>query len=54
VRTPDDEKGGSETLVTDGPHMDRPIRLEYETEWDGTRGTLRIDEAWLGDRERTE
>ena len=40
--------------MTDGPHMDRPIRLEYDTEWDGTRGTLRIDEAWLGDRERTE
>ena len=39
--------GEFETLVTDGPHMDRPIELEYETEWDGTRGTLRIEDAWL-------
>lgn len=41
------EGGEFETLVTDGPHMDRPIRLDYETEWDGTRGELRIDDAWL-------
>ncbi|MFW6435888.1 MAG: ATP-binding protein, partial [Halovenus sp.] len=41
------EKGGSETLVTDGPHMERRIELEYETEWEGTRGRLRIDGAWL-------
>jgi uncharacterized protein (TIGR00290 family) len=41
------EGGEFETLVTDGPHMDRPIRLECETEWDGTRGTLRIEDAWL-------
>ncbi len=41
------EGGEFETLVTDGPHMDRPIRLEYETEWDGTRGQLRIDDAYL-------
>ena len=38
-----------ETLVTDGPHMDRPIRLDYETEWDGDRGSIRIEDAWLGD-----
>ena len=43
------EGGEFETLVTDGPHMDRPIRLEYETEWDGDRGSLRIEDARLGD-----
>jgi len=43
------EGGEFETLVTDGPHMDRPIRLEYETEWDGDRGSIRIEDAWLGD-----
>ncbi|MFB1066014.1 diphthine--ammonia ligase, partial [Natrinema sp. H-ect4] len=32
------EGGEFETLVVDGPHMDRRIDLEYETEWDGTRG----------------
>jgi diphthine-ammonia ligase len=42
------EGGEFETLVTDGPHMDRPIELDYETEYDGTRGTLRIEDAWLG------
>lgn len=41
------EGGEFETLVTDGPHMDRPIRLEYGTDWDGTRGQLRIEDAWL-------
>ena len=43
------EGGGFETLVTDGPHMARPIELDYETEWDGVRGRLRIRDAWLGD-----
>ncbi|MFC7072356.1 diphthine--ammonia ligase [Halovenus rubra] len=42
------EGGEFETLVTDGPHMERPLRLEYESEWDGTRGKLRIEDAWLG------
>jgi len=41
------EGGEFETLVVDGPHMDRRIELDYETEWDGTRGTLRIEDAWL-------
>ncbi len=41
------EGGEFETLLTDGPHMARPIRLDYETEWDGTRGQLRIEDAWL-------
>jgi ABC transporter with metal-binding/Fe-S-binding domain ATP-binding protein len=43
------EGGEFETLVTDGPHMSRPIELEYETEWNGTHGRLRITDAWLGD-----
>ena len=42
------EGGEFETFVTDGPHMDRPIELEYETEWEGTRGRLRITDAYLG------
>jgi diphthine-ammonia ligase len=42
------EGGEFETLVTDGPHMDRPIKLDYETEFDGTRGSLRIEDARLG------
>ncbi|QSG06444.1 diphthine--ammonia ligase [Halapricum desulfuricans] len=41
------EGGEFETLVTDGPHMDRRIELDYETEWDGTRGTIRVDDARL-------
>jgi ABC transporter with metal-binding/Fe-S-binding domain ATP-binding protein len=45
------EGGEFETLVTDGPHMDRPIRLDYGTEWDGSRGSIRIEDAWLGGRE---
>ena len=43
------EGGEFETLVTDGPHMDRPIELEYETEFDGVRGQLRVRDAWLRD-----
>jgi ABC transporter with metal-binding/Fe-S-binding domain ATP-binding protein len=42
------EGGEFETLVTDGPHMSRPIELSYETEWEGTRGRLRITDARLG------
>lgn len=41
------EGGEFETLVVDGPHMDRRIELEYETEWDGTRGTVHVTDAWL-------
>ncbi|MXV63776.1 diphthine--ammonia ligase [Natronorubrum sp. JWXQ-INN-674] len=41
------EGGEFETLVVDGPHMDQRIDLEYETEWDGTRGRLRITDAKL-------
>jgi len=41
------EGGEFETLVTDGPHMDRAIRLEYDTVWEGTRGHIEITDAWL-------
>ena len=41
------EGGEFETLVVDGPHMDRRIELSSETAWDGTRGTLEITDAWL-------
>ncbi|MEF8870407.1 MAG: diphthine--ammonia ligase [Haloarculaceae archaeon] len=41
------EGGEFETFVTDGPHMDHRIELEYTTEWDGTRGTVTIDDARL-------
>ena len=43
------EGGEFETLVTDAPHMERPIELEGEPEFDGVRGTFRITDAWLGD-----
>jgi ABC transporter with metal-binding/Fe-S-binding domain ATP-binding protein len=42
------EGGEFETLVTDGPHMDRPIGLEYTSEFDGSRGRIRVEDAWLG------
>ena len=41
------EGGEFETLVVDGPHMRQRLKLDYETEWDGTRGRLRISDAWL-------
>jgi ABC transporter with metal-binding/Fe-S-binding domain ATP-binding protein len=43
------EGGEFETLVTDGPHLNRPIELDYRTEWDGTRGRIRVTDAWLGE-----
>ena len=43
------EGGEFETLVTDGPHMDRPIELEYDTAWDGTRGSIVVEDAQLGE-----
>jgi ABC transporter with metal-binding/Fe-S-binding domain ATP-binding protein len=46
------EGGEFETLVTDGPHMDRPIELSWEPVWEGTRGHLRITDARLGPGER--
>ena len=41
------EGGEFETLVTDGPHLDRPLELSSTTVWDGTRGRLRIEDASL-------
>lgn len=42
------EGGEFETLVTDAPHMDQSIELQFRTEWDGTRGRVCIEDAWLG------
>ncbi|NGM69603.1 diphthine--ammonia ligase [Natronolimnobius sp. AArcel1] len=41
------EGGEFETVVVDGPHMDQRLDLEYEREWEGTRGRLRITDARL-------
>lgn len=41
------EGGEFETLVTDGPHMDRRIELAAEQSWDGVRGELHVQDAWL-------
>lgn len=41
------EGGEYETLVIDGPHMDRRIDLTYDTHWDGTRGAIDIQSAHL-------
>jgi diphthine-ammonia ligase len=41
------EGGEFETTVTDGPHMSRRITLEFEREWYGTWGRLRITDARL-------
>jgi uncharacterized protein (TIGR00290 family) len=41
------EGGEFETLVVDGPHMDRRIELEYEPQWEGTRGSIDVTDAWL-------
>lgn len=41
------EGGEYETLVVDGPHMDRRIEYHAEPVWEGTRGAVRIDDAWL-------
>lgn len=42
------EGGEFETIVTDGPHMSRPIELDYETTYDGVRGRIRVTDARLG------
>ncbi|MFB1064628.1 diphthine--ammonia ligase [Natrinema sp. H-ect4] len=41
------EGGEFETVVTDGPHMSRPIAFESHREWHGSWGRLRITDAWL-------
>jgi ABC transporter with metal-binding/Fe-S-binding domain ATP-binding protein len=42
------EGGEFETLVIDGPHMSRPIELEWERVWEGSRGHLQVTDARLG------
>ena len=42
------EGGEFETYVVDGPHMDRRIRLSYETVWNGDRGHIEVTDAELG------
>ncbi|WP_096391017.1 diphthine--ammonia ligase [Halopenitus persicus] len=42
------EGGEFETIVTDGPHMDRPIEIDAEPVWEGSRGHLRVTDARLG------
>lgn len=39
------EGGEFETLAVAGPHMEGRLEIEYETEWDGVRGSLRVTEA---------
>ena len=41
------EGGEYETLVTGGPHMEGRIGLEYDAVWEGTRGWLTVEDAWL-------
>ena len=41
------EGGEFETVVVDGPHMDRHITLECEPVWEGTRGHVRVTDASL-------
>ncbi|MCD2202135.1 diphthine--ammonia ligase [Halobacterium sp. KA-6] len=43
------EGGEFETFVTDGPHMSRPIELEYDTVWNGDRGHIEVTDARLGE-----
>jgi ABC transporter with metal-binding/Fe-S-binding domain ATP-binding protein len=43
------EGGEFETLVVDGPHMDRRLDLSYDVEWRGTRGRIRVRDARLAD-----
>lgn len=45
------EGGEFETFVVDGPHMSRRIEFEYDTEWDGSRGRILVEDAWLADED---
>ncbi|MGB9986393.1 diphthine--ammonia ligase [Salarchaeum japonicum] len=45
------EGGEFETFVTDGPHFDRAIELEYDTVWEGNRGHVEITDAQLEEDE---
>ena len=41
------EGGEFETYVVDGPHMSQRIELEYSTVWEGNRGHIVVEDAWL-------
>ena len=41
------EGGEFETLVVAGPHMEGRLTVEYETEWEGGRGRVRVTAASL-------
>jgi len=41
------EGGEFETLVVDGPHMDRRLDIDYDTVWAGDRGHIEIADAAL-------
>ena len=41
------EGGEFETFVTNGPHMNQRIELEYDIEWNGDSGRVRITDAKL-------
>jgi Predicted ATPases of PP-loop superfamily len=43
------EGGEFETFVTDGPHMEQRIELDYDTEWNDDSGRVRITDAGLSD-----
>jgi len=43
------EGGEFETFVTNGPHMSQRIDLDYDTEWNGDSGRIRITAAELVD-----
>jgi ABC transporter with metal-binding/Fe-S-binding domain ATP-binding protein len=39
------EGGEFETVAVAGPHMDGRLRVEYESDWDGVRGAVRVTDA---------
>jgi ABC transporter with metal-binding/Fe-S-binding domain ATP-binding protein len=41
------EGGEFETYVVDGPHMSKRIEFDYSTVWEGNRGHIVIEDAWL-------
>lgn len=47
------EGGEFETFVTNGPHMDQRIELEYDIEWNGDSGRVRITNVRLAASDTT-
>ena len=41
------EGGEYESFVTFGPHMSRPVHVEYEKEWNRDAGKIVVGKAWL-------